>query len=169
MITVSECAAFAGLASNELVLGAVPSAKHRRLLSSYLLNLKRGPEAVRDLMVADLRGLLDLGVTSRAADLLIVLRLFLSDYPQARLACADDQKIFAGEVRGARRASNDARLTAFRQTVDDRGEGVVISLRRMGRGGRSAARNTPSIATPRENTPIVARLGSRLSCFRSDR
>lgn len=106
MITVSECAAFAGLASNELVLGAVPSAKHRLLLSSYLLNLRRGPGAVRDMIVSDLRGFLDLGVTSRAADLLIVLRIFLSDHPQARLACEDYQKVFAGEVQslGERRA-----------------------------------------------------------------
>jgi hypothetical protein len=83
MISVSECAAHAGLASNELVLGAVPSEKHRSLLSSYLLNSHRGLEAVRVMIVADLRSFLDLGVPARAADLLIVLRMLLTEHPQA--------------------------------------------------------------------------------------
>lgn len=84
MITVAQCAAFAGLDSNETLLGVSPSAGHHSLLSSYLLNLSRGPAAVRDMIVADLRCWLDLGAPQRAADLLVVLRLFLSDYPQAR-------------------------------------------------------------------------------------
>ena len=83
MITVRQCAAFAGLVSNEMLLGVLPSAKHRSLLSSYLLNLKRGPVAVRDMIVADLRSFLDIGASQRAADLLIVLRLFFAEYPQA--------------------------------------------------------------------------------------
>ena len=37
MITVEQCLEFAGLASNEMVLGATPSAKHRVMLSSYVL------------------------------------------------------------------------------------------------------------------------------------
>ena len=41
--------------------------------------------AVREIIVADLRIFLDLGATQRAANLLIVLRLFLSNYPDARL------------------------------------------------------------------------------------
>jgi hypothetical protein len=83
MITVTQCAALAGLASDEMVLGVTPSAKHYSLLSSYLVNLRRGPVAVRTLIVADLRTILDLGASRRAADLLIVLRLFLSEYPAA--------------------------------------------------------------------------------------
>jgi hypothetical protein len=47
MITVTQCAAFAGLASDELIVGVSPSAKHRSLLSSYILNLERGPMGVR--------------------------------------------------------------------------------------------------------------------------
>jgi hypothetical protein len=78
MITLEQCTASAGLAPNEIVLGSTPSAKHRSLLASYLLNLKRGPEGVRDMMV-------DLGVVQQAADSLIVLRQYLSDYPEARL------------------------------------------------------------------------------------
>jgi hypothetical protein len=83
MITVMQCAALADLASSEIFLGATPSAKHHSLLLSYLLNLERGPVAVRDIIVADLRSFIDLGASSRAADLLIVLRLFLSEYSHA--------------------------------------------------------------------------------------
>src|SRR5208337_4783028 len=78
MITVEQCAAFAGLASNEIVLGATSSPKHRVLLSGYLLNLWRGPKAVRKMIVADIRMWLDLGMPNYAADLLVVLRRFLS-------------------------------------------------------------------------------------------
>jgi hypothetical protein len=83
MITVTQCATLAGLASNEMVLGVTPSAKHHSLLASYLFNLGRGPVAVRTMIVADLRAFLDLGAARRAADLLIVLRFFLSEYPEA--------------------------------------------------------------------------------------
>jgi hypothetical protein len=85
MITLEQCTAFAALAPNEIVLRSTPSAKHRSLLASYLLNLKRGPESVRDMMVSDLRCWLDLGAVQQAADLLIVLRQYLSEYPEARL------------------------------------------------------------------------------------
>jgi hypothetical protein len=85
MITVEQCAEFAGLASHELVLGAIPSAKHRVLLSSYVLNLWRGPKTVREMIVADIRAWLDLGMPDCAADFLLVLREFLSYYPEARL------------------------------------------------------------------------------------
>jgi hypothetical protein len=85
MITVEQCAEFAGLASHEMVLGATPSAKHRVLLSSYVLNLWRGPKTVRKMIVADIRLWLDLGRPDYAADFLVVLRRFLSDYPEARL------------------------------------------------------------------------------------
>jgi hypothetical protein len=85
MITVEQCAEFAGLASHEMVLGAPPSAKHRVLLSSYVLNLWRGPKTVRKMIVADIRLWLDLGRPDYAADFLVVLRRFLYDYPEARL------------------------------------------------------------------------------------
>ena len=85
MITVEACIEFAGLASNEMVLGATPTAKHRALLSSYLLNLWRGPKTVRKIIVADIRMWLDLGMADYAADFLVVLRQFLSGYPEARL------------------------------------------------------------------------------------
>ncbi len=85
MITFEQCAAFAGLAPSEMILGANPSAAHHSLLSSYVLNLGRGPKAVCKMIVADIRASLDLGASNRAAELLIVLRRFLSDHPEARL------------------------------------------------------------------------------------
>jgi hypothetical protein len=51
MITLEECAMFAALETNELFTGAVLSPRHQSLLSSYLLNLKRGPSAVRKMIV----------------------------------------------------------------------------------------------------------------------
>jgi hypothetical protein len=95
MITVEQCAEFSGLASNETVLGATPSAKHRALLSSYVLNLWRGPKTVRKMIVAHIRIWLDLGMVKEAADLVVVLRQFLSDYPEAKLEhwwCEDADK-----------------------------------------------------------------------------
>lgn len=86
MVTIEGCMAFSGLAWDEIVLGATPSNTHRILLSSYLLNLWRGPNAVRKMIVADMRLSLDLGMIKHAADLLLVLRRFLSDYPEFRLA-----------------------------------------------------------------------------------
>ena len=84
MITMEQCKIFSGLLSNEMVVGPVPSPKHRARLTGYLLNLKWGQATVREMIVADIRAALDLGAINRAADLLIVLRLFLSDHPEAR-------------------------------------------------------------------------------------
>ena len=83
-ITVEQCAEFTGLALNEMVLGAIPSTRHRVLLSSYVLKLWRGPKAVRKTIVADIRMWLDLGMVKESADLVVVLRQFLSDYPEGR-------------------------------------------------------------------------------------
>ena len=84
MITMEQCKIFSGLLSNEMVVGPVPSPKHRARLTGYLLNLKWGQATVREMIVADIRVALDLGALNRAADLLVVLRLFLSDHPEAR-------------------------------------------------------------------------------------
>jgi hypothetical protein len=83
MIALQQLPAVAGLAANEMVLGVAPSARHDTLLSSYLFNVERGPGAVRDMIVADLRRFLALGAQREAADRLIVLRRFLSGHPQA--------------------------------------------------------------------------------------
>ena len=93
MISVSQCADFADLDPSELQIAAAPSAKHYSLLASYLLNLWRGGVVVRNMICGDLRDFVDLGAQDEAADLLLVLRLFLSGYPEAR---------------GLRSAANDA-------------------------------------------------------------
>jgi hypothetical protein len=84
MISVSQCADYADLDPSELLIGVAPSAKHYSLLASYLLNLWRGGVVVRNMIRADLRAFIDLGAQDEAADLLLVLRLFLSGYPEAR-------------------------------------------------------------------------------------
>jgi hypothetical protein len=83
MNTKLEGEAVVALAPNAMLLPARPSARHHALLSSYLLNLERGPIAVRDMIVTDLSIFLDLGASERVADLLIVLRLFFAEHPEA--------------------------------------------------------------------------------------
>jgi hypothetical protein len=61
MIGMEECAAFAGLAPDEILMGAALSAHSRGLLASYKRGLESGAETVRDMIVADLRCFLDLG------------------------------------------------------------------------------------------------------------
>ena len=91
MITMEQCKIFSGLLSNEMVVGPAPSPRHRARLTGYLLNLKWGQATVREMIVADIRVALDLGALNRAADLLVVLRLFLSEHPEARRC--DDRKV----------------------------------------------------------------------------
>lgn len=87
MSRFTRCAALSCAPTvNEIVSGATPSARHHSMLAGYLLHMSRGPAAVRALIVSDLRGFLDLGVRSRVADLLIVLRFFLALHPEAARA-----------------------------------------------------------------------------------
>lgn len=85
MISVSQCAGYADLDRSELLIGPSHCAEHDALLASYLLNLRADSVTVRDMIRADLRAFIDLGARKRAADLFLVLRLFLSRYPEARL------------------------------------------------------------------------------------
>lgn len=89
MLSVQEFIAASGLPASDLIPGVGLSAKHRVLLSSYLLNLWRGPETVRDMIVADFCSASDLGASAHAADLLVVLKHFLDDFPEASIfSCA---------------------------------------------------------------------------------
>lgn len=104
MITVSECVEIAALREDELILGVAPSARHYLLLSSYMLNIGRGPAVVRRMIVSDFRDFLALGATRRAADLLVVLRLFLSSHREGRRSpfqLGEDGQVI--RVEGARR------------------------------------------------------------------
>ena len=84
MITINECADLVGLAPDELPLCAIPSARHKSLLKSYLFSLKRGEKALCCLIIGDFWRLMDLGAEQRAADVFHVLRLFLSAHPRAK-------------------------------------------------------------------------------------
>jgi hypothetical protein len=54
--------------------------------------LWRGTDAVRELIVANIRTALDIGALTRAADNLLALRLFLTEFPEAQLtACPCSQ------------------------------------------------------------------------------
>jgi hypothetical protein len=79
-ITIDQCAALSGLAPHEILVGVTPTAAHDYLYSSYLLHHSGDGEALRDVIVADIRAALDLGESKQAADLLIVLRRFLSEH-----------------------------------------------------------------------------------------
>ena len=120
MISVRECASFAGLTAKEICLGASPSAKHRVLQSRYLLNLWRGSKTVRKLIVADIRRWTELGAPDRAADALLVLRQFLSDFPDARIAVASlssgTPRTRSREPRQQRNQSRSRRRARFNAT-----------------------------------------------------
>lgn len=85
MLSVYECRERAGLGSHEVVLGVSPSLRHETLLASYLLSLKKGERFVLEMIVADLRAFLDLGVPDYAGDVFVVLRLFLESRPNLTL------------------------------------------------------------------------------------
>ena len=86
MRSLEETRSATGLRSEEIIVGAKETDALRATLQGYLTNVWRGQEVVRDLIVADIRTALDLGVQERAGDLLLVLRLFLTDHPQAAVA-----------------------------------------------------------------------------------
>jgi putative hemolysin len=48
MITLAQCSGFAGLAPNEIVLGAARSETHRVLLSGYLLSVARSESCAQN-------------------------------------------------------------------------------------------------------------------------
>lgn len=123
MISVAQCAALAGLDSHDMVLGVTLSAKHQSLLSSYLFNLERGRMAVRDMIVADMRRFRELGALQRAADLLLVLRLFLTNYPDA--SRFQRRK---GELRANGEAGGDGERVAA-ATTETTGNVIEFSLR----------------------------------------
>jgi hypothetical protein len=75
-ILVERCTTLSGLCSHEILLGMTPTIS---LYESYPLRHAGDEDTTRDMMVADIRLALDLGASKRAADLLIVLRCFLSE------------------------------------------------------------------------------------------
>jgi len=98
LIPLSRCAELCGLGPHEMIPGAIPSPFHQSLYESYLMLCERGADFVRDLIVSDLRRALDIGATRLAAELLLVLRRFLSvprGEPRFRVAPPDRIEIEA--------------------------------------------------------------------------
>ena len=117
MRTLEETRAATGLRSEEIIVGATETEALRATLSSYLSNLWRGSDVVRELIVADIRTALDLGVQDRAGDLLLVLRLFLTEHADAALApcpCEHNCSALSFDEATGRYASDCPNLSAFR-------------------------------------------------------
>jgi hypothetical protein len=154
VIKFKHCAMFADLAQSEMVLGATPHPRHHTLLASYLLNLWRGPEVVREIIVGDIRAALDLGAPKRAADLLIVLRLFLSEYPEGRIMQYSPEQ---GRVeilslhRRQKQANSAATVGGEKGAVAQRSHTARHELNR-GRDHFSRARQT--LCLPPERTKL---------------
>jgi hypothetical protein len=114
--SLEETRSATGLRSEEIIVGAAETEALHATLRSYLSNLWRGSDVVRDLIVADLRTALDLGVQDRAADLLLVLRLFLTDHADAALApcpCQGNCLELSYDEFTGRYSSSCPNLTAF--------------------------------------------------------
>ena len=118
MVSVPDSAKCFFIATGETGLGLRLTDAHRALLSSYLLNLWRGPETVRKLIVADIRGWIELGAPERAADAFLVLRLFLSEFPEAKIgltyARSDNPLMPRPRKRRRRRNPFGSRVRAFK-------------------------------------------------------
>lgn len=129
MLSVFDCRERAGLASHEVVLGVSPCPRHETLLASYLLNLRRGERFVLEMIVADLRGFLDLGVPDYAGDVFVVLRLFLESRPHLSLRSRPRREVASSgavdEMLSACRVGQDALpITAFATVSSDRRSAV---------------------------------------------
>lgn len=83
MISLARCRVLTGLSPNEMFLGAGLSAQHKLILAGYLQGLSRGPGALRKQIVSDIRTSVAVGATHRAADLLVVLRMYLAQHPES--------------------------------------------------------------------------------------
>lgn len=96
MTSLERCREIAGLAPHEIVVGVTPGERHETLLAHYRDDA-RSTTLARVMIVADLRDALRSGAGGKAADLLIVLRLLLSDGAKA-----------PGRLRGGRRRARAA-------------------------------------------------------------
>ena len=83
LATLAQCAEVSGLSSNEMLVGVVPARKHERLLESYHFNTGVGAGRLSARICFDIRTALQMGAPEQAADLLVVLRLFLAQNEEA--------------------------------------------------------------------------------------
>ena len=87
MISLEDCISMCGLDENEVA--AIAEHEHipeiaAAALASYLLNQPHGGEAIRTMIIDDIRKALDEGHIKHAAELFMALRHFLEQHPEAR-------------------------------------------------------------------------------------
>jgi hypothetical protein len=87
MISLEDCISMCGLDENEVA--AIAEHEHipeiaAAALASYLLNQPHGGEAIRTMIIDDIRKALDEGHIKHAAELFMALRHFLEQHPDAR-------------------------------------------------------------------------------------
>ncbi|PWT87777.1 MAG: hypothetical protein C5B56_09825 [Proteobacteria bacterium] len=86
MISMEDCIGLCGLDKDEVA--AISEHEHipeiaAAALGNYLLGQPRGGEAIRTMIVDDMRRALDEGRARHAAELLMALRHFLEHHPEA--------------------------------------------------------------------------------------
>jgi hypothetical protein len=86
MITLQDCIDMCGLTKEEVL--AIAEHEHipeiaAAALGDYLLHQEHGAETIRDMLRDDIRAALANGDRSHARELLMALRHFLSDHPEA--------------------------------------------------------------------------------------
>ena len=86
MISIEDCIAFCGLTEEEVLA----LAEHEHIpeiaaaaLGRYLLDQKDGCQAIRRMIVDDIRGAMSRGDEPHAAELMSALRHFLAEHPEA--------------------------------------------------------------------------------------
>ena len=87
MISLEDCIGMCGLDENEVA--AISEHEHipeiaAAALASYLLKQPHGGEAIRTMIIDDIRKALDEGHIKHAAELFMALRHFLEQHPDAR-------------------------------------------------------------------------------------
>jgi hypothetical protein len=80
---IAYCTKVSGLNHKEMLVGVIPSSKHEQLLEKYNLDRPGDDENACSMIVTDIREALRQDDPIHAADLLLVLRLFLAEREQA--------------------------------------------------------------------------------------
>jgi hypothetical protein len=91
MISLEDCIAMCGLDESEVA--AISEHEHipeaaATALASYLLAQPHGDEAIRTMIIDDIRTALDAGRVKHASELFGALQHFLQQYPAARRGLA---------------------------------------------------------------------------------
>jgi hypothetical protein len=93
MISLEDCIGLCGLDEEEIA--AVSEHEHipeiaAASLANYLLNQPHGAEAIRAMIIDDIREALDAGRVRHAAELFMALRHFLETHPEGQVGLAKE-------------------------------------------------------------------------------